>query len=301
VLSAAGFAAMPIFARQAYATGIELTSLLTLRFVMAAVMLWALVLLRRRPLGSLRGLAVGAALGFGGYALQAGLYFGAIQRIDVGLASLLLYAYPSLVTLAAFALRRESPTRRKLGALALASSGVVLVLAGGGTGAIDWLGAAMALACAGFYTVFILGSERASAETPAVPFAASVATGAAVTFAIAALFTGGVHASGEGVMWAAVIAAASTVIPIVMFVAGLALVGPSSAAIASTVEPALTVALAWIVLGETLGPLQLAGGALVLSAVVLLQLRPRATMLRWRTSSRRAGWRAKVARIASPS
>jgi drug/metabolite transporter (DMT)-like permease len=283
LLSAAGFAAMPIFARQAYATGIELTPLLALRFVMAAAMLWALVLLRRRPLGSPRGLVLGAALGFGGYALQAGLYFGAIQRIDVGLASLLLYAYPSLVTLAAFALRRESPTRRKLGALALASSGVVLVLAGGGTGSIDWLGVAMALACAGFYTVFILGSERTSAKTPAVPFAASVATGAAVTFAIAALFTGGGHASGEGVMWAAVIALFSTVMPIVMFVAGLARVGASTAAIASTVEPALTVALAWIVLGETLGPLQLAGGALVLSAVVLLQLRavaPRRLRLR---------------------
>ena len=301
LLSAAGFAAMPIFARQAYATGIELTPLLALRFVMAAAMLWALVLLRRRPLGSPRGLVLGAALGFGGYALQAGLYFGAIQRIDVGLASLLLYAYPSLVTLAAFALRRESPTRRKLGALALASSGVVLVLAGGGTGSIDWLGVAMALACAGFYTVFILGSERASARTPAVPFAASVATGAAVTFAIAALFTGGVHASGEGVLWAAVIAVVSTVIPIVLFTAGLARVGASTTAIASTVEPALTVALAWIVLGETLGPLQLAGGALVLSAVVLLQLRPRATMLRWRTSSRPAGWRTRVARSGSPS
>ena len=301
LLSAAGFAAMPIFARQAYATGIELTPLLALRFVMAAAMLWALVLLRRRPLGSPRGLVLGAALGFGGYALQAGLYFGAIQRIDVGLASLLLYAYPSLVTLAAFALRRESPTRRKLGALALASSGVVLVLAGGGTGSIDWLGVAMALACAGFYTVFILGSERASAKTPAVPFAASVATGAAVTFALAALFTGGVHASGEGVLWAAVIAVVSTVIPIVLFTAGLARVGASTTAIASTVEPALTVALAWIVLGETLGPLQLAGGALVLSAVVLLQLRPRATMLRWRTSSRPAGWRTRVARSGSPS
>ena len=301
LLSAAGFAAMPIFARQAYATGIELTPLLALRFVMAAAMLWALVLLRRRPLGSPRGLALGAVLGFGGYALQAGLYFGAIQRIDVGLASLLLYAYPSFVTLAAFALRRESPTRRKLGALALASSGVILVLAGGGTGSIDPLGAAMALACAGFYTVFILGSERASAKVPAVPFAASVATGAAVTFAIAALFTGGVHASGEGVVWAAVIALVSTVIPIVLFTAGLARVGASTTAIASTVEPALTVALAWLVLGETLGPFQLAGGALVLSAVVLLQLRPRATILRWRTSSRPAGWRARVARSGSPS
>ena len=296
LLSAAGFAAMPIFARQAYATGIALTPLLALRFVIAAAMLWALVLLRRRPLGSPRGVAMGAALGFGGYAVQAGLYFAAIQRIDVGLASLLLYAYPSLVTLAAFALRRESPSRRKLGALTLASGGVVLVLIGGGTGAIDWVGAAMALGCAGFYTVFILASARVAAETPAIPFAAGVATGAALTFAIAAAFTGGVQASGEGVIWAAVIAIFSTVIPIVLFTAGLARVGASSGAIASTVEPALTVALAWIVLGETLGPLQLAGGALVLSAVVLLQLRstrPRGARSRAR---RRTTARARLRR-----
>ena len=51
--------------------------------------------------------------------------------------------------------------------------------------------------------VFILASARVAAETPAVPFAAGVATGAALTFAIAAAFTGGVQASGEGVMWAA--------------------------------------------------------------------------------------------------
>jgi drug/metabolite transporter (DMT)-like permease len=280
LLSAASFAAMPIFARQAYATGIELTPLLALRFVMAAAMLWTLVLLRRRPLGSLRGLVLGAVLGVFGFSVQAGLYFGAIQRIDVGLASLLLYAYPSFVTVAAIALRRESPTRRKLGALGLASGGVVLVLAGGGAGAINWLGAAMAIGSAAFYTVFILVSDRMTAETPAIPFAASVTSGAAVTFAVAALLTGGIQASGEGVMWAGLIAAVSTVMPIVLFMAGLARVGPSTAAIASTIEPPLTVALAWVVLGERLGPLQLAGGTLVLSAVVLLQLRARRSVAR---------------------
>jgi drug/metabolite transporter (DMT)-like permease len=177
----------------------------------------------------------------------------------------------------------------------------MLVLAGGGAGAVDWLGAAMALGAAAFYTAFILASDHLAAETPAVPFAAAVATGAGLSFAVAALLGGGIHASGEGVLWTAAIACVSTVMPIVMFMAGLARVGPSTAAIASTVEPALTVALAWLVFGETLGPLQLAGGALVLSAVVLLQLRGRATMRRWRTSSRPAGWLARAARSASPS
>jgi drug/metabolite transporter (DMT)-like permease len=273
LVSAAGFGAMPIFAKQAYAEGLGITPLLALRFAMAAAMLWALIALRRRTLGSPRGLAAGAALGLFGYSVQAGLYFGALERIDAGLASLLLYAYPAFVTVAAIALRRESPSRRKLGALGLASGGVSLVLLGGGPGAIDPVGAAMAVGSALFYTVFILASDRVTEQSPPVPFAASVVTGSAVAFGLAALLDGGISTSGEGVMWAAIIASVSTVMPMVLFMAGLARVGPSTASIASTVEPPVTVALAWIVFGETLGPLQLVGGAFVLSAVVLLQLR----------------------------
>src|SRR3954447_21606940 len=278
VVSAACFGAMAIFAKQAYAAGLDVTTLLALRFPIAAAMLWALIALRRRALGSARGLMAGGLLGLW-YAAQAALFFSALERIDAGLASLLLYAYPALVTLGAFALGRERPDPRRAGALALASAGVVLVLAGGGTGELDALGAALALGAAGAYTVYILASDRMAATTPPVPFAASVVTGAAVAFGVAALIRGGVHVSGEGLMWTAILASVSTVMPIVLFMAGLARVGPSTAAIASTVEPPFTVALAWIVFGETLRPLQLAGGALVLSAVVLLQLRRSADRL----------------------
>src|SRR5215212_8529717 len=252
LLSAAGFGAMAIFAKEAYATGLDVTTLLALRFPIAAAMLWSLIVLRRRPLGTRRGLAAGGLLG-------------------------LWYAAPALVALGAFALGRERPDRRRIGALALASAGVVLVLAGGGTGELDALGAALALGAAGAYTVYILASDRMAATTPPVPFAASVVTGAAVAFAVAALVRGDLHVSGEGLMWTAVLASVSTVMPIVLFMAGLARVGPSTASIASTIEPPFTVALAWIVFGETLGALQLAGGALVLSAVVLLQLRSAAS------------------------
>jgi drug/metabolite transporter (DMT)-like permease len=279
LVSAAGFGAMAIFAKEAYATGLDVTTLLALRFPMAAAMLWALIALRRRPLGSPRGLLAGGLLGLW-YAAQAALFFSALERIDAGLASLLLYAYPALVTLGAFALGRERPDRRRIGALALASAGVVLVLAGGGTGELDVLGAGLALGAAGAYTVYILASDRMAATTPPVPFAASVVTGAAVAFAVAALVRGDLHVSGEGLMWTAVLASVSTVMPIVLFMAGLARVGPSTASIASTIEPPFTVALAWIVFGETLGALQLAGGALVLLAVVLLQLRSAASSVR---------------------
>ena len=68
------------------------------------------------------------------------------------------------------------------------------------------------------------------------------------------------------------IALVSTVVAVSAFFAGLRRVGPSEAAILSTFEPPVTVALAFAVLGERLSVVQLAGGALVLAAVVLLQL-----------------------------
>lgn len=271
--SAVGFGAMAIFAKQAYATGLDVTTLLALRFTMAAVLLWVLVAVHRGGLGDPRALAVGAALGLAGYSMQSGLYFAALTRIDAGLTSLLLYTYPALVTVVAIALRREHADRRRLGALAVASGGVALVLAGGGVGGLDPLGVAMALGSAVFYTGYILISDGVVAGTPPLAFAASVCTGAASAFAAVALVRGVVVPTGEGLAWAGALALFSTVMPIVCFFAGLALVGPSTASIVSTIEPPVTVGLAWLVFGETLGAVQLAGGALVLSAVLLLQWR----------------------------
>ena len=70
----------------------------------------------------------------------------------------------------------------------------------------------------------------------------------------------------------------STVVAVSAFFAGLRRVGPSEAAILSTFEPPVTVALAFLALGERLTVAQLFGGAMVLAAVVLLQLRPRAAV-----------------------
>ena len=87
--------------------------------------------------------------------------------------------------------------------------------------------------------------------------------------------------SAEAWLWLVLIALVSTVVAVSAFFAGLRRVGPSEAAIFSTFEPPVTVALAFVVLGERLTVLQLAGGALVLAAVVLLQMpaRPPAPLL----------------------
>jgi drug/metabolite transporter (DMT)-like permease len=70
--------------------------------------------------------------------------------------------------------------------------------------------------------------------------------------------------------WLARLAVVSTVASIGLLFAGPPRVGPTSASILATVEPCVTVLLAFAVFGETLGAAQLGGGALVLGAVPAL-------------------------------
>ena len=273
LLAAAGFGAMGILAKLAYATGLGVVTLLLIRFALAGAVLWALVALRRVPLrGLARPLALGVALGGAGYALQAGLFFFSLERIDASLASLLLYAYPAVVTAGAIALGRDRPDRRRWLALAVASLGIVLVLGAGGSGA-DPLGIALALGAAVAYATYILGSERLSSALHPLAFAACVTTGAGAAFALFGLIGGSIEigtVSAEGLGWIAAIALVSTVLAITAFFAGLERVGSSRASILSTVEPPITVVLATVAFGETLGWPQILGGLLVLSAAVLV-------------------------------
>jgi drug/metabolite transporter (DMT)-like permease len=83
-------------------------------------------------------------------------------------------------------------------------------------------------------------------------------------------------ATATGWLAIAGIAVLSTVVAITLFFAGLDRIGPTRASTLSTIEPLCTVLLAAVVLGETIAPVQLAGGALILGAVLLLARAPHA-------------------------
>jgi drug/metabolite transporter (DMT)-like permease len=274
LLSAAAFGAMAIFGKLAYDDGVEVGDLLLLRFALAAALLMAIAY----ATGALRGLsgravAIGLAMGGLGYAAQSGLFFGALERMDASLLALILYTYPALVVVGAVALGRERATGRRIVALVVALAGVALVLAGAASGKVDALGAAMGFGAAIVYTGYILVGDRVTAGIPLVALVALVCTGATCTFALGAVARGGVELGFGASGWAALagIVLVSTVGAILLFFAGLARVGPSAASILSTLEPVVTVALAAAAFGESLSAVQLAGGALVLSAVVVMQ------------------------------
>jgi drug/metabolite transporter (DMT)-like permease len=276
--SGAAFGAMAVFGKLAYDEGVTVGTLLSVRFVLAAALFWLLVVATGaarevRALGG-RGAGAGLALGACGYSIQAGCYFAALERIDASLLSLLLYTFPAMVAAAAVALGRERIDRRRLAALSLASAGLALVVAGAGTGALDPLGAALGLAAAVVYSTYILVSDGVTGRMRPLVLSALVCTGAAAPLAAASALLGELRpaeVTGAGWGWLICLAGVSTVAAIGLFFAGLERVGPTTASILATVEPLVTVLLAFVVFGETLGPVQLAGGALVLAAVLVLR------------------------------
>jgi drug/metabolite transporter (DMT)-like permease len=276
--SGAAFGTMAIFGKLAYGAGANAATLLAIRFALAAALFWAIVAVRRAAIGR-RDVVTGLALGACGYALQAGCYFAALERIDASLLSLLLYTFPTLVAAAAVALGRERMDGRRLIALAFASGGLILVVAGAGTGSLDPTGAALGLAAAVVYSAYILVSDGLVGRMRPDVLTALVCTGAALPLTLGSALLGQLRpgeltAAGWG--WIACLAVVSTVVAIGLFFAGLRRVGPTTASILATVEPLATVALAWLVFGETLGPVQLAGGALVLAAVLTVNARRKA-------------------------
>jgi drug/metabolite transporter (DMT)-like permease len=185
-------------------------------------------------------------------------------------------SYPALVVAGAVLLRRERASRRRAAALAVALVGVALVLAGGVGGAIDPVGIGLALGAAIAYAAYVLVSDRLLGTTEPLVLATMLCAGAAVAFALAGGATGSLEAPQPATLLVvAAIALVATVLPIAAFLGGVHRIGPSRATILGTVEPPVTIALSALVFGERLGPVQLAGAALVVSAILILQLRRR--------------------------
>lgn len=277
-ISSAGFATLSILAKFVFATGMALPVMLGLRFGAAAAILLVYLVVSRSPvwLGAPRTARL-LALGGIGYAGQATLYFTGLQRAPASLSSVLLYVYPAFVALLGWAVERRRPRASTALALVIALAGVALTVgdgAPGRAGPVDPVGIAFVLASAAGYAVYIVVSHRLVPQGGALVSTFWISAGAGFSFALAALAGSSLESPFDpsAIRLVGAMSLFSTVLPLTTFLAGMARVGPTAAALLSTLEPVFTVALAALLLDEALSPRQLLGASLVLGAIVLLQV-----------------------------
>ncbi len=268
IVSAASFGTLAILGHFAYSAGLDIFTLLAIRFLAGALLMAALLILRRQSLPRGRVLLQLIGMGALGYVGQSFCYLTAIRYASAGLVALLLYLYPAIVALLSALFLKEKFTALKVMALLLATLGAALTANPQGGG---WNGILLALAAAGIYSVYIIVGASVLKQVSSVQSSMVIFASAGLVYTLLAALHGPHLPTSAGGWWVmAGIIIIATVIPVVTFLAGMKRIGPTNASMLSTVEPVVTVVLAAALLGEALPPAALAGGGLILLAVLLL-------------------------------
>jgi drug/metabolite transporter (DMT)-like permease len=267
-ISAASFGTLAIFGRFAYADGMDIFTVLFLRFGISAAFMTVILLLRKEQFPRGRILAQLVGMGALGYVGQSFSYMTAIKYASAGLVALLLYLYPMFVLILSVLVFREKLAGVKIPALILALIGTALTVdpAGG-----QITGILLAIAAALIYSLYIIVGTNVMKHVSAVQSSMVIFASAGAVYGLLTLINGATFpVSNAGWMAVLGLIVISTIIPVVTFLVGLERIGPTNAAMLSTLEPVVTVLLAAWLFGETLLPIVLLGGGLILTAVVLL-------------------------------
>ncbi len=284
IVSAACFGTLAVLTPLAYRAGAEPLPLLTWRFAIAAVLLGVVATVRDRRALFVPRADIGryALLALTGYGAASVCFFYALTYADASIVAVLLYAYPALVTVSGWLFLGERATWQQGLAVLITFIGCALVV-GVGSGEIhaEWQGIALGLGAAVGYTLFNLLSHRWLPGRGRLTMMTYTFGIAVLLPAVGTIATAGVASlsTADWTAWTWTLLIAIVLVPtfaaVLLYLGGIQGLGPSQAAVVSTFEPLFTIALAAVVLGERLSPLQLVGAGLVLAGVVASELAAR--------------------------
>lgn len=272
-LAATGFGTIAIFGKLGFDAGLNNPTLLSFRFLIAAVILWlALTVMTNAPRPRGRPLAIAAGLGVAYSLLTAG-FFAGLVFITAGLAAITLYTYPIYVYVISVLALGETITRLKGVALALAIGGIVVII-GVDAAAIDLRGIVLVSIGALAYAVYTTGSRMATrtihpGQLATIAMAVTAMIILTYGFAVDAIFLPTTLRQWGIIVGLGIV---GTALPILLFVHGLRLLEASRASVITTFEPVVTVFLGVLVLAEPLTAGILVGGSLVLAGILLIQV-----------------------------
>ncbi|MBI4736372.1 MAG: EamA family transporter [candidate division NC10 bacterium] len=257
--------------------GVDPLILVVIRADLATLTLFAALALispARLRIGR-RDVWAAAVVGVIGLALNNFFYFQSLHLTSVATALLLQYQAPILVALYTVLVQRQRLRGPVILAMALALVGCALVVRAYDPDVFrpNLVGVAAGLGGAVGFAFYILASRVALRTLDPWTLLAYAYLSAGLAWSVVVppwrILT---HGFDLGI-WGAFLAVATvgTVVPFGLFISGLRFLPPTQASIVSMLEPVVAAAVAYFLLGETLIPLQILGGALVLAGVVVVQ------------------------------
>jgi drug/metabolite transporter (DMT)-like permease len=275
ILAALGFSFKSILAKLAYGYGVDAMTLLLMRvFIALPLILLTLLFLEGRAglKVNAKELLVLAFMGIVGLGCAMLFSFYSLEVMDASLSVLVVFTYPALtvIMLAVFFGERAGPW--KFISLGLTFLGLFLALRADRAGfmAINAHGLALALVAALSFALYNVLSERVLRESSPMRMVFYSTAFLAGFFGL--LFHGGPYPAAPGA-WgiAALLAIFSGFLPFILFLHGVKRIGAARTVIIASIGPVFTVLWAGIILGESLGVVQLWGMGLVILGIVLLK------------------------------
>jgi drug/metabolite transporter (DMT)-like permease len=254
--------------------GIPVTSMLAVRFGVAALLLATVLAASRQRLRPARGewwwlVAFGAL----GYAVESALFFLALGRGTAAAVTLLFFTYPVLVAVLSAALGMGVPGWLVGGALASAVAGAALVVTSSGGLDITGAGIGFALAAAATFSLYLIGVEGLVRRTPSLASAMWVSAAASAALAAFAGASGDARLPDSGTEWALVSGmGVLTAVAFFCLFLGLRRLGAVRTSIVAALEPVSTSVLALLILREPLSAGVIGGGSLILAGAVAASL-----------------------------
>ncbi|HET9580894.1 MAG TPA: DMT family transporter [Usitatibacter sp.] len=282
-VAAIAFSGKAIIIKLAYRYGVDALTLLALRMLFSAPMFVALAWWdrrreRREPLSraDLRNVAI---LGFIGYYLASYFDFLGLQYVTAALERLLLFIHPTFVLIFAAVLFKRRITLGDVVAVVLSYVGIAFVFGhdlATQPGNVA-LGAFWVLLSALFYAAYLLGSGRIVGRVGSIRFACyagivscvAVVVHFVVVRDVSLLFGQPLAVYNLSLLMAAV----STVLPIVLTSEGIRRIGASHASIVASIGPVATIFLGAVFLDEAITWVQVTGAALVLAGILAISLK----------------------------
>lgn len=210
-------------------------------------------------------------------------YFNAVEHLSVAVALLLEYSGTLLVVLWMWARHSHRPTRPTVIGAAVAIAGLALVLDVFGDVSVDATGVAWGLGAAvGLAVFFVVSAHGADLVPPLVTAWGGLVVGA-VVLAVAAgvgvlpfrTTSTDVTLLDRDVSWLVPLLGLGVIAAAFAYVSGVAAARRLGAKLSSFVgltEVLFAVLFAWVLVGESLSPVQLGGGALVVAGIAFVKL-----------------------------
>jgi drug/metabolite transporter (DMT)-like permease len=216
-------------------------------------------------------------------------YFSAVQRMDVGPALLIEYTAPAAVVVWLWLRHGERPGPLTVAGAGVAALGLVLVLdlvSGADLAPAGVLWALLAMVCAASY--FVLAAKAREGLPPVALAGAGLASGTVVLALLGVVGILPMNATtaspvyaGTTLDWWTPLILLGVVTAGFAYCTGIAAtrrLGSRLSSFVALLEVVAGVTFAWLLLDQLPGPVQLAGGLLIVAGVVLVKLgeRPRA-------------------------